>query len=82
MEYLLMHKDDVCGSMSFDDKNGRLIEFKELNKEFCPYLGYSNLTKIKQWWEMRKVYAKIDEAVYQNRILLDKMRIYTKIFNR
>ena len=37
-KYFLMHKDDVCGDIVFDD-DGRIITYKDKNTGLSPFLG-------------------------------------------
>lgn len=57
VKYLLMHKNDVCGTMIFDETVGRVVSYKDNEQGLSPYLGNSDLLKIQKWWEMRAVPA-------------------------
>lgn len=57
IKYFLMHKNDVCGAMIFDEQTGRVIAYKDNGQGLSPYLGNSDLHKIQKWWEMRAIPA-------------------------
>lgn len=57
IKYFLMHKNDVCGAMIFDEQTGRIISYKDNGHGLSPYLGNSDLSKIQRWWEMRAIPA-------------------------
>lgn len=57
IKYILMHKDNPCGVMIFDEQTGRIISYKDNSEGLSPYLGNSDLSKIQRWWEMRAVPA-------------------------
>lgn len=57
IKYFLMHKNDMCGIMIFDEKTGRVISYKDNGEKLSPYLGNADLHKIQKWWEMRAVPA-------------------------
>ena len=57
IKYYLMHCDDQCGTLIIDETNGRAAGFKNGQNGLSPYLGNSDLAKIKRWWEMRAVPA-------------------------
>ena len=54
-EYFLMHKDDICGVIEFDDISWHVISYKDYGTGLSPYLGNADLPKIKKWWQMRAV---------------------------
>ena len=55
-EYFLMHKDDVCGVIEFDDISLHVISYKDYETGLSPYLGNTDPSlKIKKWWQMRAV---------------------------
>ncbi len=57
IKYFLMHRDEQCGTLVIDETNGRVAGFKNNSNGLSPYLGNSDLTKIKRWWDMRAVPA-------------------------
>ncbi len=57
VKYFLMHKDTVCGTISFDETTGRIAGYKDHHTGFSPYMGQADVQKIKKWWEMRSVPA-------------------------
>lgn len=57
IRYFLMHRDEQCGTLIIDETNGRVAGFKNIANGLSPYLGNSDLTKIKRWWDMRAVPA-------------------------
>lgn len=54
-EYFLMHNDNVCGVVGFDDISWYVISYKDYGTGLSPYLGNADLPKIKKWWQMRAV---------------------------
>ena len=57
MKYELMHKDVVCGLLTYDEDSGRVIDYKDYKTGYSPFLGNSDSRKIKKWWEMRSIPA-------------------------
>lgn len=57
IKYYLMHKNDVCGSLAFDESSGKILEYKDNKEGFSPFLGKCDVMKIRKWWEMRAVPA-------------------------
>lgn len=57
IKYYLMHKDNVCGLILFDEATGRIAGYKDHHTGFSPYMGNVDLQKIIKWWEMRAVPA-------------------------
>ena len=55
VKYFLMHKDDICGVLSFDEIDGHIISYRDNGTGLSPYMGNSDLAKIKKWWGMRAV---------------------------
>lgn len=53
--YNLMHKDIVCGIITLDEVNGRVVDYKDNGAGYSPFLGNADVLKIKKWWEMRTV---------------------------
>lgn len=64
VKYFLMHKDDVCGTIIFDEESGRVIKYTDNRTGLSPYMGHADLPKIKRWWEMRAIPAS--RSVVQN----------------
>lgn len=56
-DFYLMHKDVPCGFLTIDETSGNIISYKDAGNGFSPFLGNSDLDKIKQWWRMRTVPA-------------------------
>lgn len=57
IKYILMHKNDKCGTILFDENIGRITEYHDDRNGLSPYLGNCNIKKIQKWWEMRAVPA-------------------------
>ena len=53
----LMHKDHVCGTMTYDETTGRIMNYHDNKTGYSPFLGNSDAAKIKKWWEMRAIPA-------------------------
>ena len=53
--YFLKHKEDIVGVLSIDKTNGTISTYKPYNSELSPFLGNSDLEKIKNWWTNRAV---------------------------
>ena len=53
----LMHKDNTCGVLSYDNTMGRIVNYRDLRTGESPFLGNSDDRKIKKWWEFRSVPA-------------------------
>ena len=54
-DYLLMHKNSVCGILKIDADNGAVIEYKPEDKNYSPFLGNADLRLMKIWWKHRAV---------------------------
>lgn len=57
IKYILMHKNDKCGTILFDEIIGRITEYHDDRNGLSPYLGNCDIKKIQKWWEMRAVPA-------------------------
>lgn len=57
IKYSLMHKNDKCGTILFDENIGRITEYHDDRNGLSPYLGNCDIKKIQKWWEMRAVPA-------------------------
>lgn len=57
IKYILMHKNDKCGTILFDENIGRIAEYHDDRTGLSPYLGNCDIKKIQKWWEMRAVPA-------------------------
>lgn len=57
IKYILMHKNDKCGTILFDENIGRITEYHDDRNSLSPYLGNCDIKKIQKWWEMRAVPA-------------------------
>ena len=55
IKYILMHKNDKCGTILFDENIGRITEYHDDRNGLSPYLGNCDIKKIQKWWEMRAV---------------------------
>lgn len=44
-QYFLMHKDTVCGTILFDDRNGRVTGYRDHHTGASPYIGNADLKK-------------------------------------
>ena len=57
IKYILMHKNDKCGTILFDENIGKITEYHDDRNGLSPYLGNCDIKKIQKWWEMRAVPA-------------------------
>jgi len=57
IKYSLMHENDKCGTILFDENIGRITEYHDDRNGLSPYLGNCDIKKIQKWWEMRAVPA-------------------------
>lgn len=57
IKYILMHKNDKCGTILFDENIGRITEYHDDRNGLSPYLGNCDIKEIQKWWEMRAVPA-------------------------
>lgn len=57
VKYFLMHKNDICGTLIFDELTGHILNYKSSGNGLSPCLGQADLPKIQKWWEMRAVPA-------------------------
>lgn len=57
IKYILMHKNDKCGTILSDENIGRITEYHDDRNGLSPYLGNCDIKKIQKWWEMRAVPA-------------------------
>lgn len=57
IKYTLMHKNDKCGIILFDENIGRITEYHDYRNGLSPYIGNCDIKKIQKWWEMRAVPA-------------------------
>ncbi|MDD7220558.1 MAG: hypothetical protein PUI16_11375 [Clostridia bacterium] len=55
--YVLMHKNEKCGTFVFDEETGKIMEYHDNGKGLSPYLGNFDVRKMRKWWEMRAVPA-------------------------
>ena len=44
----LMHKDNTCGVLSYDNTMGRIVNYRDLRTGESPFLGNSDDRKIKK----------------------------------
>lgn len=53
LQYFLMHKDQECGILTLDEQSGKIIKYQNNGNGISPYLGNSDIEKIRKWWELR-----------------------------
>ena len=53
-----MHKDIECGVLLIDEVSGRIVNYKDMDPAYTPFLGNSTVENIKRWWEMRAIPAE------------------------
>lgn len=39
VKYILMHKDDACGVLTFDETDGKIISYRDNGTGKSPYMG-------------------------------------------
>lgn len=49
IKYSLMHKNDKCGTILFDENIGRITEYHDDRNGLSPYLGNCDIKKIQKW---------------------------------
>lgn len=72
LQYYLMHKDNRCGLISYDETTGRIAEYHNYNTGYAPFLDSCDITKMKKWWEMRAAPASrklIQDAIKRTSVL-------------
>lgn len=57
VRFSLMHKDTPCGTLTYDETTGRIVNYNDFKTGESPFLGNSNDAKLKKWWEFRSVPA-------------------------
>lgn len=57
VNYMLMHKDVPCGTIIIDEDSGSIFAYKDNHSGNSPFLGNTDLKKLKKWWEARSVPA-------------------------
>lgn len=57
IKYHLMHKNDVCGVLLYDEKRGVVHSYKDNGEGLSPFLGKCDSNKIMDWWKMRSIPA-------------------------
>lgn len=57
IQYVLMHKEQKCGILVFDERIGQITEYHDSKNGLSPYLGTADIKKMQQWWELRAVPA-------------------------
>lgn len=57
IKYHLMHKNDVCGELLYDEKRGVIHSYKDNNEGISPFLGKCDSNKILDWWKIRSIPA-------------------------
>ena len=55
IQYFLMHKDQECGTFILDEKFRRILEYHDNRNGISPYLGTTDIEKIRQWWKLRAI---------------------------
>ena len=53
--YILMHKNQECGTLSLDDVTGKFERYKDNGLGLSPFLGNATSENMKIWWESRAV---------------------------
>lgn len=54
-KFVLMHKNIECGVLLIDEVSGRIVNYKDIDSKYAPFLGNSTVENIKKWWEMRAI---------------------------
>ncbi len=54
-DMILMHKNEPCGILSIDDITGKFSGYTDNGNKLSPYLGNTDLKKMKIWWESRAI---------------------------
>lgn len=57
VKYYLMHKNDICGELVYDEKRGVVHSYKDKNTGISPFLGNCDSDKILDWWKIRSIPA-------------------------
>ena len=57
VRFFLMHKDIPCGTLTYDETTGRIVNYNDFKTGESPFLGNSNDAKLKKWWEFRSIPA-------------------------
>lgn len=76
-KYYLMHRNDVCGTIMFDETDGKVLSYKDNNSGISPYFGNANVQNMKVWWSMRAVPSS--RATVQ-KILREKGYLNTEVY--
>lgn len=58
--YMLMHKNSLCGIASIDEEIGKLVKYKEIDNSYAPFLGNATVENMRKWWELRSIPASRD----------------------
>ena len=53
--YILMHKNKECGTLSLDDVTGKFDRYKDNGAGLSPFLGAATRENMKIWWESRAI---------------------------
>lgn len=56
-EYYLMHKNEICGVMIYDEETGRVMNYQDNHAGLSPFLGNCDASRLRKWWEMRSIPA-------------------------
>ncbi len=57
IKYYLMHKNNVCGELLYDEKRGVIHSYRDNNEGISPFLGKCDSNKILDWWKIRSIPA-------------------------
>ena len=76
-KYYLMHRNDVCGTIMFDETDGKVLSYKDNNSGISPYLGNANVQNMKVWWSMRAVPSSRSTV---QKILREKGYLNTEVY--
>lgn len=55
IKYYLMHKNDVCGELLYDEKRGFMHSYRDNNSGLSPFLGNCDSERILDWWKIRSI---------------------------
>ncbi len=54
-DMILMHKNEPCGILSIDNTTGKFSRYIDNGNKLSPYLGSTDLKKMKIWWKSRAI---------------------------
>lgn len=76
-KYDLMHKNEKCGVLLFDEDTGRIMKYYDEGNNISPFLGTADIRKMKKWWEMRAVPAS---RITRQKILRESGCLNSKMY--